>query len=307
MNKKAAGYTFLGLILLYIVLILVFLITGCGDNLSTLSVLVLSESLIVIPALCVTFIMKKDESCLQIWGFKKISAVSVLCSPIFAALITPVGILMNLITMQIVDNTFVSASDSILEMPYIVAVLAMGVFGPLCEEIAFRGVIYNSMKRSGCGIAAVIVSSLMFGLMHMNLNQFAYAFVLGISFVIINEATGSIWPSVICHMCYNTFNVSLMFLVNLIIPGFYDSDIAQEASSSMNFPVALIIYLVMAVGCGVLAYLLLCGLSKKEGRSDYFKNIKMKTENPLTVCSIIGMVIAVLFIIYDTISIVLGM
>ena len=56
----------------------------------------------------------------------------------------------------------------------------MALFGPFCEEFCFRGVVYRGYLKSGNVTGAVLLSSLLFGLMHMNFNQAPYAFALAL-------------------------------------------------------------------------------------------------------------------------------
>ena len=52
---------------------------------------------------------------------------------------------------------------------------------------------------------AALMSGLLFGCFHLNINQALYAFVMGIVFAYMVEATGSLWSSVIAHFAVNTY------------------------------------------------------------------------------------------------------
>ena len=49
----------------------------------------------------------------------------------------------------------------------------------IVEELAYRGFILGNYRYGG-RLAAIIISGIMFGVMHMNFNQMAYAMILGI-------------------------------------------------------------------------------------------------------------------------------
>lgn len=57
-------------------------------------------------------------------------------------------------------------------------IIVVGILAPIIEEYVFRKLLIDRTIKYGEGIA-VLTSALMFALFHGNLNQFAYAFVLG--------------------------------------------------------------------------------------------------------------------------------
>lgn len=81
-------------------------------------------------------------------------------------------------------------------------VLYMVICAPIMEEFVFRKLIVDRTVRYGQG-AAVIMSGLMFGLFHGNLNQFIYAFVLGMFLAFLYVKTGNIRITIALHMLIN--------------------------------------------------------------------------------------------------------
>ena len=78
----------------------------------------------------------------------------------------------------------------------------MVLCAPVFEEFIFRKLLIDRAAVYGEGVA-VVLSGVMFGLFHGNLNQFAYAFLLGIFFGFIYVKTGKIRYTVILHMVIN--------------------------------------------------------------------------------------------------------
>jgi len=78
----------------------------------------------------------------------------------------------------------------------------MVVCAPIMEELIFRKLIVDRTVRYGEGVA-VLVSGLMFGLFHGNLNQFAYAFTLGMFLAFLYAKTGKIQYTIGIHMIIN--------------------------------------------------------------------------------------------------------
>lgn len=81
---------------------------------------------------------------------------------------------------------------------FIIIVIA----APIMEELLFRKFLIDRMSRYGQGVA-IVTSGLMFGLFHGNLNQFAYAFVIGVFFGFIYVKTRNIIYTIIMHMITN--------------------------------------------------------------------------------------------------------
>ena len=78
-----------------------------------------------------------------------------------------------------------------------------------------RGVLMGVLRKYGDGFA-IIVSALVFGLMHGNLVQIPFAFVLGLFFGYAVIRTGTIWTAVVIHFLNNLLSVSFDYLfVNL--------------------------------------------------------------------------------------------
>lgn len=75
-----------------------------------------------------------------------------------------------------------------------------------CEEFLFRGAILTNCLPFG-RTKALLISSLLFAVMHQNFDQLLYTFVAGMVMGLIYERTGSIWPSTILHICNNFLSV----------------------------------------------------------------------------------------------------
>lgn len=80
----------------------------------------------------------------------------------------------------------------------------MVICAPVMEEFIFRKLVVDRSVKYGEGVA-VLLSGLMFGLFHGNLNQFAYAFSIGLFFAFIYVKTGKISYTIAMHMIINFF------------------------------------------------------------------------------------------------------
>lgn len=83
--------------------------------------------------------------------------------------------------------------------------LAVGILGPVMEELFYRKLLIGRLLRYG-DKAAVLTSGLIFGLVHGNLSQFFYAFGLGIAFGYIYIRTAKISYTIALHIFINTLS-----------------------------------------------------------------------------------------------------
>lgn len=65
-------------------------------------------------------------------------------------------------------------------VPLGIGLLLYGVISPLAEEVVFRFLLYNRLRRFGGMAFGVVASAFLFGLYHGNIVQAVYAFILGV-------------------------------------------------------------------------------------------------------------------------------
>ncbi len=120
------------------------------------------------------------------------------CSNIVGLVIT--GII-GLIKGSMVNNVlmeFVGGTNILLTFLYTV------ICAPIMEEYVCRKLIVDRTVRYGQGVA-VVTSGLMFGLFHGNMNQFVYAFTLGMFLAFLYVKTGKLRYTIGIHMIINFF------------------------------------------------------------------------------------------------------
>jgi membrane protease YdiL (CAAX protease family) len=84
----------------------------------------------------------------------------------------------------------------------VVSIVSMTLVPAVFEELLFRGAILQSLRRFGDGFA-MIVSAVLFGLLHGNLSQMPTTFLLGLLFAYFVLRTGSILPAMFFHFVNN--------------------------------------------------------------------------------------------------------
>ena len=92
--------------------------------------------------------------------------------------------------------------------------LVIAVFiAPVFEEILFRGVFYQWLKKKWGLPGAVVLSSGFFSLLHFNAVQFLPVMGLGMLLCFIFEYTGSLLPAIMIHILNNGVFLGLFLLL----------------------------------------------------------------------------------------------
>ena len=175
---KRVNTFFLILVILHITAsLIVSMLDMQAVRLGTFSSLMLTQLLILVPSFLFFLISGYD---ITEWiPFKKLKAGTVVLVVVFTFLIMPVISFINVFSQLFTDNTAADLLGEVADMSPFITVLIVGFIGPFCEEFTFRGVIYGGLRKSGFLCAAAAVTGAFFGLMHLNLNQFSYAVILG--------------------------------------------------------------------------------------------------------------------------------
>jgi membrane protease YdiL (CAAX protease family) len=117
--------------------------------------------------------------------------------------------------------------------------IEVAIVPAIFEELFFRKALIDISEKFG-KVFAVIMSALIFGLAHMNLGQFIFAFCLGIMFGIIYIKTKDIKLTMILHFINNGYAAVTEIL--------YTANLLNENVFAIIETVLLIIYAIIVVG-----------------------------------------------------------
>ncbi len=172
--------------------------------------LVFSQVILVLPS--VVYMLMYRLPYAKTVRFKKLKLADMAWCILFGVLIQPLLTLLNALSMVFATNT---TSTFMLELsnqiPFLGALFLMAIVPCVLEETVYRGVFYNEYSKINPWKAALL-SGLLFGLMHGNINQFCYAAVMGILFALLIEATGSILSTMLIHFWINAGSVVMIYL-----------------------------------------------------------------------------------------------
>lgn len=111
--------------------------------------------------------------------------------------------------------------DSVLAC--LMTCISTAIIPAICEEFAMRCCSLQLLRKYGKGFAVFAVS-IVFGLLHGNVIQFIFAFLIGLVLGLVTIKTGSIVPAVLIHALNNGVSV-----VNSILTYTSGEDMAQSA------------------------------------------------------------------------------
>ncbi len=96
-------------------------------------------------------------------------------------------------------------------------ILFIAIAPGICEELFFRGYLQRRLTRRWGMWIGVLVSSVLFGVMHIMPHTVVFAFILGIWLGLMAWRTDSIWPSAVCHALvnglWNVWNIGVALAV----------------------------------------------------------------------------------------------
>lgn len=131
----------------------------------------------------------------------------------------------------------------------VIMIFSVVIFGPLFEEVLFRGMIFGRLRRAFSFWPSAVVSAVLFGAFHMNLVQGIYAGVFGLALAYIFEKTETIWG---CYMLHALFNLS-----SYVITGY------ETALENAGLELPLVVQLGVSVASIVIVLILIKNLGKR--------------------------------------------
>lgn len=116
-----------------------------------------------------------------------------------------ITLIINLIPQSFMDKYNMSVGLATTGNLFLM-IVATGIMGPIAEEITFRHFILQPNRRVSEKYA-IIISAISFGIMHGNIIQGTYTFILGLLFAREDIKENNLLPSIIMHITINTSSV----------------------------------------------------------------------------------------------------
>lgn len=242
--------------------------------------IITSQLLILVPA--IIWILCNKIPVKSYLRLKKMDGTTVFLVVLFAILMHPLLTFINAVSMLFLEyNISEELSDSSGDMSFVVMFLLIAVMPAFFEELVYRGVYFHTYRKHSFAKGALL-SGFLFGLMHANFNQFFYAFALGVIFAFLIEATGSLFSTMLVHMCYNGFSVLVLYGVQYLskhskeFAEVYDK--AEENAGVMKFS-DIAVLIPHTVVCTILGFVVFRAIARHNNRYENVIQIGLKKEN----------------------------
>lgn len=118
--------------------------------------------------------------------------------------------LMALSQISRIDVLYQNVAAFFYEPTLLTQLLALGLIVPIAEELLFRGIIFRRLRMEFGRKVSICISAFLFGLIHANVSQFIYAFVLGAIFAYLYEVFATIWAPICLHIVANVVIILMM-------------------------------------------------------------------------------------------------
>lgn len=266
---------------------------------NNLIILLSSQIILILPS--IIYIIKYKLNISEAIRFKKIKVVNIILIIVFSYLITPLMSFINAISMLFFENTTsLFMVEVIKQNGLFLSLLIIAVIPAIFEEAVYRGIFYNEYRKVK-PLQGILLSAFLFGIIHGNLNQFVYAFIVGIVFALIIEATDSILSTMIIHFFINATSVTSLYLYSKDVNvENYVLEVEDGLNQVSTFPQIMKTLFLPAVICTIAAIIVYVIIAKNEGRWESVKDIfargQKKSEGSLLNMSLVIAIVICLVI-----------
>ncbi len=200
-------------------------------------------------------------------------------------------IVINWISVAFQNLSGIKFSSSMDDTPklqngfeFFLSFIAIAVTPAIIEELALRGVVLQPLRRYGDKFA-IVVSAMIFSLLHGNMEQIPYTFTAGLMLGYVAIATGSLWPGIIIHFINNAISTAIVGAADLF---------GERASNFTAIGCCACLFIVFLIG--ILKYV------KLNYKAEFKKGVKTlsTTEKFGAVFLTPLMIIAILIMIWET-------
>lgn len=160
-----------------------------------------------------------------------ILCISIVCQPVMSFL-SAFGALFS--TNQVADTMI-----QIQTIPLWQIVVSLGLYPAVFEELVFRGIVYSGF-RNVPEKTAIFMTGLLFGMMHLNFQQFFYAAALGMLFCFFVSRTRSLWASILSHFVINGSQLTL-FYFSLYANAQTGAPVTEQAAATLQDSLLLLL------------------------------------------------------------------
>ncbi|NFF81103.1 CPBP family intramembrane metalloprotease [Clostridium botulinum] len=183
--------------------------------------------LFIIPAIIYVIIVKPNIK--QTFKLNKLYLKDFFLIIVLSFVSQPLVSLFSLITSFFFENDIGNFVSEISSTPFLIMLLLMAVMPAITEEITLRGIVQSGYDDKS-DLKTCIIIGLLFGIFHLNGQQFLYAAVLGGILAYLVRVTNSIFASMTLHFMINGTSVVMQKMLTFLQDKFGIEEAAQDIS-----------------------------------------------------------------------------
>lgn len=224
------------------------------------------------------FSKSKSKEVFSYCGYRKVSVKVVILSVALGAVVFFLNVYISNFFQTIIamfgykHNSGGSSAIGLTWWGLLLNLFCTAVLPAICEETLCRGIVLNGNAMLGLK-KSVLISGLLFGLLHLNIEQFFYATLIGFLLGYLFWGCGSIVPGMIVHFMNNAISVLLHFFEK---KGWAIGNIFSSISDFVvkNNMLGLLVLMLVLILLGYFAFYLVRKMFEETFKASFVKNEK---------------------------------
>lgn len=219
------------------------------------------------------FIVYTKVDIKQTFKLNKINLKQVALVSIFSICLIPLAAILSAISNIFVELPLESTKPL---YPLWLLIISNALIPAVFEELTFRGIFLSNYDEVNTRKVAIL-NGLLFGLIHLNITQFAYAFMFGYAFVYLVRVTKSIYATILAHFLINA--------INIVLDRYVFSTITDNNAGYALL--LLIIFPIIGTYVSRSIYKKLKDMNKEDGEIKLYKGLQIKEMIPYYISIVI--------------------
>ncbi|MCI9304778.1 CPBP family intramembrane glutamic endopeptidase [Clostridium sp.] len=279
-------------------------------NITDIKLMLFISHIVIFIFPAIIYLIVTKQSARDVLKLNKLYFKDILLIILLAFVCQPIMTFFSLISQFFFENEIGNFVTNIVESPYIVLLLLIAVLPAITEEITIRGIVLSGYEDKNIYLSCII-TGLLFGIMHLDPQQFLYATVLGVILALVVRITNSIFASILMHFLINGTSITLQKLLSLVT----QSDLIVEQSTEISLKSLEMqekvfmagFYGIIALAFGIVVYFIikkLVDLNIKRGvvnKSEFSVKYNKSNENVFNISFIFIIIFYLLYMILGVI------
>ena len=150
----------------------------------------------------IAHLMRKSSTGVNKYDFS-LSSLKIMALVSISIIAIQTGIVLPLANLLPMPDAFKQLFIELGNQKGILSFIAIVIAAPVLEELIFRGIILDGLLRRYSPVKSIIISSVLFGIVHLNPWQFIAAFLIGVFSGWVYYKTRKLTLSIIIHAVNN--------------------------------------------------------------------------------------------------------